>query len=61
MTPHPTPCGCCGGGGKVEAYDGTTRPCSRCREAEFRVWAHLRRPKAPPAMILPIPPGGDAA
>ena len=50
------PCACCDGTGRVEAGDGSIRPCSRCRNEEFGRWAGARRPKAPPASVYPFPP-----
>jgi hypothetical protein len=61
MSVAETKCRCCGGTGRVEGATGAERPCSRCSHMEFRRWADARRPKAPPAMILPVKPGGDVA
>jgi hypothetical protein len=61
MNPHRSPCACCGGAGRVQGATGAMRPCSRCNWEAFKRWRDQRRPLPPPALTLPIKPGGDAA
>jgi hypothetical protein len=42
-------CRCCEGLGDVTSAEGLMRPCSRCREPAFRLWAKARAPMPPPA------------